>query len=53
MSKQRSTLRRNFGVFAQPGFLVSLAILLVLFAIMTGVLIYGTSEHAVPLWPFS
>lgn len=53
MCKQCRTLRRDFGVFAQPGFVLSLAILLVLFAIMTGALISGTSKHAVPLWPFS
>lgn len=49
MPETHSSLRRDFGVFADPGFLVTLVLLLLVFAATTVLLIYGTSEHAVPL----
>jgi len=49
MAKTHSSLRRDFGVFADPGFLVTLVLLLLVFAATTALLIYGTGEHAVPL----
>ena len=45
MSQQRRTLKRDLSVFADPGFLVTLALLLLMFAVIVWLLIYGTSEH--------
>ncbi len=53
MPKPHSTLRQDFGVFADPGFLVTLVLLLLLFAAGTAALIYGTTKFAVPLPWFS
>jgi hypothetical protein len=53
MPKTHGSLRQDFGVFADPGFLVTLVLLLLLFAAATALMIYGTSEHAVPLPLFS
>ena len=49
MPKPHTTLRQDFGIFADPGFLVTLVLLLLLFAAATAVLIYGTTKFAVPL----
>ncbi len=53
MPKPHDTLRRDLGVFADPGFLVALVLLLLGFAAGTAALIYGTSHFAVPLPLFS
>ncbi len=49
MPKPHRTLRQDFGVFADPGFLIALVLLLLLFAAGTAALIYGTSKFAIPL----
>ncbi len=56
MSRQnrpRSTgsLGRDFGIFSDPGFLVTLFIMLAIFAAGVGILLYTNSEYGIwPLW---
>jgi hypothetical protein len=53
MPQPHKNLRRDLGVFADPGFLVTIVLLLLIFAAATALLIYGTSVHSVPLRLFS
>ncbi len=53
MPQPHKNLRRDLGVFADPGFLVTIVLLLLIFAAATALLIYGTSVHGVPLRLFS
>ncbi len=52
MSRQnrpRSTgsLGRDFGIFSDPGFLVTLFIMLAIFAAGVGILLYTNSEYGI------
>jgi hypothetical protein len=47
-SPAKATLRRDLAIFADTGFLVTLALLLVLFAVTTAILLYASSEYGIP-----
>jgi len=48
MAEQRSILRRNFGIFLEPAFLVVLVLILLLSAAGAGVLLYYTTKYGIP-----
>ncbi len=47
-SPAKSTLRQDLGVFVDAGFLVTLALVLVLFAVTAAILLYASGEHGIP-----
>jgi hypothetical protein len=47
-SPAKSMLRQDLAIFADAGFLVTLALVLVLFAVTAAILFYATSEFAIP-----
>ncbi len=49
---RKSTLRQDFAIFGDAGFLITLALLLLLFAMATGVLIWTSEEYGIPLSPY-
>ena len=46
MAEERSILRRDFGIFLDPGFLIVL--ILLMSAAGTGVLLYYTTKYGIP-----
>jgi hypothetical protein len=49
---RKSTLRQDFAIFGDAGFLVTLVLLLLLFAAATGILVWTSEEYGIPLSPF-
>jgi hypothetical protein len=47
-SPAKATLRQDLAIFADAGFLVTLALVLILFAVTAAILLYATSEFAIP-----
>lgn len=53
MAKARkSTLKQDFSIFGDAGFLTTLAILLLLLAAATAILIWSSEEYGIPLSPY-
>jgi hypothetical protein len=53
MDKPRqSTLKQDFAIFGDAGFLITLALVLLLFMIGTGVLIWTSEKYGIPLSPY-
>ena len=48
MAEQRNILRRDFGIFLEPGFLIVLVLILLLSAAGAGVLLYYATRYGVP-----
>jgi hypothetical protein len=48
MAEERSILRRDFGIFLDPGFLVVLVLILLLSAAGAGVLLYYATKYGIP-----
>jgi hypothetical protein len=48
MAEERSIVRRDFGIFLDPGFLIVLVLILLLSAAGTGVLLYYTTKYGIP-----
>ena len=47
-SGRRSTVQKDFAIFLEPGFLITLVLILLLGAALTGVLLYSTTKYAIP-----
>jgi hypothetical protein len=47
-SERRSSLQKDFAIFREPGFLITLVLILLLGAALTGVLLYSTTKYAIP-----
>jgi hypothetical protein len=53
MAKARqSTLKQDFAIFGDAGFLVTLALVLLLFAVATGILIWTSEKYSIPVSPY-
>jgi hypothetical protein len=53
MAKARqSTLKQDFAIFGDVGFLVTIVLLLLLFAVATGILIWTSEEYSIPVSPY-
>ncbi len=53
MSKpRRGILRQDFAVFGDVGFLVTLALVLLLLGIGTGILIWTSEKYSIPISPY-
>jgi len=53
MAKPRqSTLRQDFAIFGDVGFLVTLALVLLLFGVGTGILIWASEKYSIPVSPY-
>ncbi len=49
--RSTGSLGRDFGIFGDVGFLVTLFIMLAVFAAGAAILLYANSEHGIwPLW---
>jgi hypothetical protein len=49
VERPRSTLWKDFAIFGDAGFLVTLALLLVLMALATGILLWASEKYSIPL----
>jgi hypothetical protein len=53
MSKPRQrTLKQDFAIFGDVGFLVTLALVLLLLGIGTGILIWTSEKYGIPISPY-
>ena len=52
MAEQRNSLKRDFGIFMDPGFLVTLLLLGLLAAGGIYLLVHAANEYGVPLRPY-
>jgi hypothetical protein len=53
MAKRRqSILRQDFAIFGDVGFLITLALILLLFAVATGILIWTSEKYSIPVSPY-
>ncbi len=49
MADQRGSLRQDFRIFLDPGFLVALIIILVLSAVGAAIMVYADNRYGIPL----
>jgi hypothetical protein len=50
MAKRRqSILRQDFAIFGDVGFLITLVLILLLFAVTTGILIWTSEKYSIPV----
>jgi hypothetical protein len=49
---RRSTLKQDFAIFVEGGFLVTLVLVLLMFAITTGILIWASEKYSIPISPY-
>jgi hypothetical protein len=49
---RRSTLKQDFAIFGDAGFLITLALVLLLFVAATGILIWTSEKYGIPLSPY-
>ena len=48
----RNVLKRDFGIFAEPGFLVTLAIVGLIGGIGAWILIHSANTYGIPIAPY-
>jgi hypothetical protein len=48
----RSTLKRDFGIFAEPGFLVALIIVFALVGLAAFLLVSAAERYGIPVSPY-
>jgi hypothetical protein len=53
MAKPRqNTLKQDFAIFGDAGFLITLVLILALFAVGTGILIWASEKYGIPVSPY-
>ena len=53
MAKPRqSILKQDFAIFGDVGFLITLVLILLLFAVATGILIWTSEKYSIPVSPY-
>ena len=49
---RQNTLKQDFAIFGDAGFLITLALVLLLFAVGTGILIWTSEKYSIPVSPY-
>jgi hypothetical protein len=53
MAKPRqNTLKQDFAIFGDAGFLITLVLILALLAVGTGILIWASEKYGIPVSPY-
>jgi hypothetical protein len=53
MAKPRqSTLKQDFAIFGDVGFLITVVLVLLVFAVATGILIWASEKYSIPISPY-